>query len=98
MRYEDVIPWRVRVEHAKHYDARMLRLLGRRRSNIDLDAGESQRLNSWLSKLTKENAVVGYCRDHPEGFLWVDASHQSPADCKEGIPIRRIEIQPDEIL
>jgi hypothetical protein len=84
-RYEDCLPWTVKVEHAKHYAARMLRLLGRRMSDGSLSDEEIRRLDSWLTKLRDEHAVVAYAPDTSEGFFYVD---RVDGDSGE-IPIRR---------
>lgn len=84
-RYEECLPWTVRVEHAKHYAARMLRLLGRRMSGIELSEEEAKRLDSWLATLEANHAVVAYAPETAEGFFYVDAQD---GDGDE-IPIRR---------
>lgn len=92
-RYEDEIPWRVKVEHVTQYPARMLRLLGRRRAKLDLSEHEAERLDSWLGHLKEMGAVVGYCPD--VGFLYVEADEVG--DGSRGIPIRRRIIERREI-
>lgn len=89
-RYEDTIPWRVKNEHLREYPPRMLRLLGRRRSGLDLNEDEDRRLDSWLSRLDNENAVVAYDPEAPaEGFVYVEREPNDPED----IPIRRRPVQ-----
>ena len=84
-RYRETLPWRVEARHAKHYAARMLRLLGRRLRDDDLTEAYARRLDSWLNQLESENLVVGYWPDTEEGFFYVDPR---PGDGKDGIPIR----------
>lgn len=86
-RYSDELPWRVKTQHQKEYPARMLRLVGRRRAGLDLDDEENQRLDSWLSRLEADRAVVGYDLDSTFGFYYIDKD--DPRDGHEGIPIRR---------
>lgn len=84
-RYRDEIPWRVKVEHIKEYPARMLRLLGRRRAGLPLNAGETQRLDSWLKQLEDDNAVVAYDPNSKFGFYYID---KEEGDALNGVPIR----------
>lgn len=85
-RYRDELPWRVKVEHIKEYPARMLRLLGRRRSGAVLTDSESKRLDSWLTMLERDHAVVAYSPDSRYGFYYIEKDDQ--IDGKDGIPIR----------
>ena len=93
MRYKDELPWRVKGEHLTQYQARMLRLLGRRRAEMELTDEEDARLDSWMESLEDNKWVVGYAPDNG-GFIYVDADEVG--DGSEGIPIRRRTIQPDE--
>jgi hypothetical protein len=72
MRYSEEIPWRVREEHATHYAARMLRLLGRRRAGIELSQAQGKALDSWLRRLREMHAVVTYEPASEDGFYYVD--------------------------
>jgi hypothetical protein len=93
MRYRDELPWRVRGEHLTQYQARMLRLLGRRRAEMELTDEEDARLDSWMESLEDNKWVVGYAPDDG-GFIYVDA--EEVGDGSNGIPIRRRTIQSDE--
>lgn len=93
MRYKDELPWRVKAEHLTQYQARMLRLLGRRRANGELTDEEDSRLDSWIQSLEDNKWVVGYAPDNG-GFIYVDADEVG--DGSNGIPIRRRTIEPDE--
>lgn len=84
-RYEECLPWTVKVEHAKHYAARMLRLLGRRLSAVDLSPEDAKRLDSWLATLKTNHAVVAYAPETAEGFFYVNADEGDSGE----IPIRR---------
>lgn len=93
MRYRDELPWRVKAEHLTEYPARMLRLLGRRRADIELTPDEDSRLDAWLEALEESDWVVAYS---PEaGFLYVDADEIG--DGTDGIPIRKRTISEDEL-
>lgn len=71
-RYSKHLPWRVKAEHGQHYAAKMLRLLGRRHSNLPLTKEQDQRLDSWLQLLHSEHSVVAYAPETAEGFHYVD--------------------------
>lgn len=92
-RYKDELPWRVKGEHLTQYQARMLRLLGRRRAGGELTDEEDSRLDSWMESLEDNRWVVGYAPDDG-GFIYVDADEVG--DGADGIPIRRRTIGSDE--
>lgn len=94
MRYKDELPWKVRGEHLTQYQARMLRLLGRRRAEMELTDEEESRLDAWLESLDEREIVVAYAPDDG-GFIYVDADEIGDGD--GGIPIRRRLIHSDEI-
>lgn len=70
-RYEKTLPWRVKTKHLKHYDARMLRLLGRREVGGKLSHEERKLLAAWLRDLDALGAVVAYYPQLDDGFRWV---------------------------
>lgn len=69
--YPEMLPWKVKVEHRGHIDARMLRLEGRRMAGRTLSERESRWLEQWKADLERAGAVVHYERDTEEGFWWV---------------------------
>lgn len=69
-RHDDVIPWKVHVEHLMHYDARMLRLYGRRKKGLSLVEEDRHRLEAWIEMLDASKAVVTYHPDTTDGFHW----------------------------
>ena len=71
-RYSDVLPWRLRNEHAMSYEARMLRLLGRRKRDLSMSSEDTRRLNSFLRELDEDNKVIYYDRRTPQGFWYVE--------------------------
>lgn len=71
-RYKEFLPWRVKIEHSKHYAARMLRLLGRRESGEPLHPDDAARLEAWLARIAEEKAVVAYVPETDEGFHYMD--------------------------
>ncbi len=93
MRYKQELPWRIKAEHLTQYPARMLRLLGRRRAEVELTDDEENRLDAWLEALEEREIVVAYAPENG-GFIYVDADEIG--DGEDGIPIRRRFIRPDE--
>lgn len=93
-RYREEIPWRVKTSHLTQYPARMLRLLGRYRAQMELSDEDQLRLDGWLASLEEQNVVVAYCPDGP-GFLYVP--RDEIGDGSEEIPIRRRIIHIDEL-
>ena len=85
-RYREELPWRVKVNHIQEYPARMLRLLGRRRSGHTLTDTENKRLDSWLEMLSDDHAVVAYDPTSQFGFYYVEKD--DAVDGINGIPIR----------
>jgi len=77
-RYQETIPWRVKVEHIRDYPARMLRLLGRRMEGQVLNPTEANRLDSWLQQLLEDDAVVVY--DPQSGFGYASRKPEDPTD------------------
>jgi hypothetical protein len=94
MRYREELPWKVKTEHLTQYQARMLRLLGRRRQEVELTPDEDSRLDAWLHDLEENKWVVAYAPDS-EGFIYVDADERG--DGANGIPIRKRTIHQDEL-
>lgn len=95
VRYREELPWKVRADHLTQYPARMLRLLGRRRSGMELTDEEAQRVDAWLESLEEKDLVVCYCPDGG-GFLYADADEVG--DASDGVPIRRRVVHVDEIV
>ena len=84
-RYSETIPWRCKVGHAKAYQLRMLRLLGRRNMGKKLNKNEAAALDSWLERMAEENVIVAYDPEDDLGFFYIDAKFK---DHKDDIPIR----------
>lgn len=72
VRYDEHIPWNpIATRHNKHYALTMLRLLARRDNGQELTEDQESRLDSWLSRLEEEDAVVLYKYDSEDGFYYV---------------------------
>ena len=74
----DTIPWRVKAQHLRDYQARMLRLLGRNMGGQSLNKEEGRRLTAWLEMLNDDHAVVGY--DPDAGFAYIERQPEDPGD------------------
>ena len=85
-RFRDEVPWRLTGADLKSYPVRMLRLLGHRRAGTVLNDEENRRLDSWLDKLDRENAVVAWDPDSTPAVFYID---KEEGDGLDGIPIRR---------
>lgn len=86
-RYKETIPWRVKVEHAKTYPIRMLRLLGKRRAGVELPEDDERLLDTWLEHLSNEHLIVAYDPEDDIGVHYIDAGYMDHEDI--GIPIRK---------
>jgi hypothetical protein len=93
LRYRDMIPWRVKVLHAKAYPVRMLRLLGRRTQGGELNDIENQALDRWLETMEENRTVVAYDPDSDGGFFYIDKRHK---DHRGAAPIRKKTISVNE--
>ncbi|ATI18730.1 immunity repressor [Streptomyces phage Daudau] len=71
VRDDDLIPWFVKEEHRWAYPLAMLRTEARRRAGKELSDTDKGRLDSWLSMLETENAVVHYDPETDDGFFYV---------------------------
>lgn len=70
VRYDQYIPWKVRVAHQRDYEIRMLRLYARRQLGIPNEPRDDRYLDAFIEKLTGEHLVVDY--DPDEGFYYTD--------------------------
>lgn len=70
-RYDDLIPWQVKVEHAGMYIPRMLRLEARQRRGKELQLKDRQRVEAFKRKLDDQDAVVHYDPDTEQGWWFV---------------------------
>lgn len=72
VRYDEHIPWDpIATRHNKHYALTMLRLLARKDNGQELTEEQESRLESWLTRLEEEDAVVLYKYDSEDGFYYV---------------------------
>lgn len=71
VRYDKHIPWSpIRADHARAYQLSMLRFLARRDAGLPLTLDQSERLDSWLERMDREDAVVDYVYDSADGFVY----------------------------
>lgn len=77
-RYDDLIPWRVKMPHMRQYPVLMLRAFARRRAGHELPEDLNRKLNLWLGRLEDEQIVVAYSEE--DGFTYVPrkASDKGP--------------------
>ena len=73
IRYDDIIPWRVKIIHTHHHMLNMLRLEGRRMAAGHLSEQEERNLESFKARLIEQKAVVTYLPDTDEGWFLVKA-------------------------
>jgi hypothetical protein len=85
----ETIPWRVKAQHLRDYQARMLRLLGRRMGGQSLNREENKRLSAWLEMLEDDHAVVAY--DPDAGFAYIERQPEDPEDMPIHIQLIRIK-------
>lgn len=85
-RYDREIPWRINALHATAHPLRMLRLLGRRNADLELNEHENRILDSWLDKLKRDRIIVAYDPDDDQGFYYIPAEHK---DHRSPVPIRK---------
>ena len=69
VRDDELIPWLLAEEHRWSYDARMLRVEGRRRAGAPLPQADAARLERWRTRLEDSGCVVEY--DPATGFRHV---------------------------
>lgn len=82
--YDEEMPWQVRLEHHTAYPARMLRLMGRRRSGKKNTPANDKRLDGWLARMKRDGTVVVYLPDSPDGFHFIPGEWDAP-----DLPIKR---------
>lgn len=77
-RYDDLLPWRVSLEHANAMEARLLRLESRRRAGQRITHAEERWLDGWLAELKEADAVIHYDPDTEQGFFWIPRADAAP--------------------
>ena len=93
-RYDEEIPWRVNMLHAKAFQLRMLRLLGRRRLGREMKTAEINQLNKWLQRLQIEKAIVAYDPSSDLGLVYI-SSKWKDHDGDPPIRIKEIHLDPE---
>lgn len=64
-RHADLIPWRIKTEHAHAHPVTMLRLLGRRERGEQLPVAKSRMLDKWLDDVKEADVVLCYDPEYP---------------------------------
>ena len=64
-RYDQLIPWTVKSEHASARPAMMLRLFGRREAGLEIPRPKARMLDKWLAEVREADVVVDYAPDFP---------------------------------
>ena len=70
-RYDELLPWRVKMDHLMEHEPRMLRLLARRRRGLDISDDESGMLEKWIREMHQTDAVVAYEAETAQGWFLV---------------------------
>lgn len=83
VRYDDLIPWRVLLQHQHNYDLYMLRLEARKQRGLRLTKADAGRLAAWEQRLKEARAVVHYEPESKEGFFYVPREHQDKGLIRE---------------
>ncbi|WP_224273772.1 hypothetical protein [Nocardioides lacusdianchii] len=84
----DLIPWAVLPEHRHAHAVSMLGAEARRRAGKVLTTQMSDMLNAWLSGLERDNTVVHYDPDNPQGWSCVPRCDDVDTDLIR-VPSRR---------
>jgi hypothetical protein len=71
VRYDDTLPWRVKVAHSGSIHQWMLRVAHRKQHGGKVSADEERRYESWLREMHEKDAVVAYFPNSELGFYWV---------------------------
>lgn len=71
VRNDDMIPWEVKEEHRYAHAINMLRAEARRREGAQLSHHMETMLEGWLRTLRRDDLVVDYQPDTPEGWRLV---------------------------
>lgn len=76
LRYEELIPWRVKAEHSILYPVKVLRWEARRRAGLDLAPTDASRLEAYKAKLDAafdgRGGVIHYDPDTEQGWFVVE--------------------------
>lgn len=70
-RDDGLIPWKVKPEHRWNYQLQLLRAEARARAGLPLKPHDAERLPGWHRTLERENVVIHYDPDLPDGFVYV---------------------------
>lgn len=94
-RYDTLIPWTVRAEHANLFMAKMLRTEGQIRAGKEIPESTAAQHAAWRRRLEEADAVVHYDGETAEGWWLVPRRHgidkgliRDPGLDDDGKPVR----------
>jgi len=91
VKYGRTIPWRVKMVHAHKQPVVMLRALGKRLNDEEIEPHIEVQLNNWLGKLKTEGTVVGYDPASDVGFFYIGKEYKDHKDTR--VPVRKAELK-----
>lgn len=79
IRYDDQIPWRVRVEHSSHNLVNILRSAAREARGLPLTPTSQANLDSFRRRQEEEDCVIAYVPETEQGW-WLVRRRPAPLD------------------
>jgi hypothetical protein len=90
-RYDDVIPWRVKLEHSQNHLLNLLRTEARIRRGLPVAPTAEKNLESFKRRAKRDDCVIAYVPESPDGWYLVP---RRPAPLDRGL-IRDPDPEPD---
>lgn len=82
VRYDDVIPWRVKLEHCSHHLLNILRASAREVRGEEVSPAAKRQLDSFKRRQESEDCVIAYVPDTDQGWFLVK---RRPAPLDRGL-------------
>lgn len=79
VRYDDMIPWRVKLEHCSHHLLNILRAAAREARGVDVSPALQRQLDSFRKRQEAEDCVIAYVPDTEQGWFLVKR-REAPLD------------------